>query len=40
MREDKWNALPLDAKLGLEVSQDVAKVYVKQLDEKIVYGAW
>lgn len=32
MCEDKWNALPLDAKLGLEVPQDVAKVYMKKLE--------
>lgn len=29
--EDKWYTLPLDAKLGLEVAEDVAKVYVKEL---------
>lgn len=40
MREDKWNALPLDAKLGLEVTQDVAKVYVKKLDKKVDHWAW
>lgn len=32
--EDKWYALPLDAKLGLEVAQDVAKVYVEELTDK------
>lgn len=32
MCEDKWNTLPLDAKLGLKVTQDVAKVYMKKLD--------
>lgn len=35
--EDKWNALPLDAKLGLEVPQDVAKVYMKKLDKKVAH---
>lgn len=35
MREDERDALPLDAKLGLEVTQDVAKVDVKKLDEKV-----
>lgn len=29
--EDKWYTLPFDAKLGLEVAQDVTEVYVKEL---------
>lgn len=32
--EDKWYTLPLDAKLGLEVAQDVTKVYVEELTDK------
>lgn len=40
MCEDKWNALPLDAKLGLEVTQDVAKIYMKKLDKKGDHWAW
>lgn len=40
MCEDKWNALPLDAKLGLEVTQDVAKVYMKKLDKKVDHWDW
>lgn len=31
MCEYKWYTLPLDAKLGLEVAQDVAEVYVEEL---------
>lgn len=31
MREDEGHALPLDAELGFEVPQDVAKVYVEEL---------
>lgn len=40
MCEDKWTTLPLDAKLRLEVTQDVAKVYMKKLDTKIDHWAW
>lgn len=32
--EDERYALPLDAKLGLEVAQDVAEVYVKELERR------
>lgn len=32
--EDKWYTLPFDAKLGLEVAQDVTEVYVKELKKK------
>lgn len=32
--EDERYTLPLDAKLGLEVAQDVAEVYVKELDRE------
>lgn len=32
--EDKWYTLPLDAKLGLEIAQDVTKVYVEELTDK------
>lgn len=32
--EDEWYTLPLDAKLGLEVAQDVAEVYVEELRDK------
>lgn len=32
--EDKWNTLPFDAKLGLEVAQDVTEVYVKELKKR------
>lgn len=32
--EDERYTLPLDAKLGLEVAQDVAEVYVKELDRQ------
>lgn len=39
MCEDKWNTLPLDAKLGLEVTQDMAKVYMKKLDKKVDHSA-
>lgn len=34
MRQDKRNTLPLDAKLGLEVTQDVSEVYMKKLEER------
>lgn len=34
VRKDKWYTLPLDAKLGLEVAKDVAKVYVEELRER------
>lgn len=34
MCEDKWYTLPFDAKLGLEVAQDVTEVYVKELKKK------
>lgn len=34
VREDERHALPLDAKLGLEVAQDVAEVYVKELERR------
>lgn len=31
VREDEWDSFPLNAKLGFEVTQDVAKVDVKKL---------
>lgn len=34
MRQDEGNTFPLDAKLGLEVTQDVSEVYVKKLEER------
>ena len=34
MCEDERHTLPLDAKLGLEVAQDVAEVYVEELRDK------
>ena len=34
MCEDEWYALPLDAKLGLEVAQDVAEVDVEELTDQ------
>lgn len=34
MCKDKGHTLPLDTKLGLEVAQDVAEVYVKELDRR------
>lgn len=34
MCKDKGHTLPLDTKLGLEVAQDVAEVYVKELDRQ------
>lgn len=39
MCEDEWNTLPLDAKLGLEVTQDMAKIYMKKLDKKVDHSA-
>lgn len=32
--EDERNTFPLDAKLGLEVTQDVAEVYMKKLERR------
>lgn len=37
VREDERYTLPLDAKLGLEVAQDVAEVYVEELTEKRIH---
>lgn len=37
VREDERYTLPLDAELGLEVAQDVAKVYVEELTEKRIH---
>lgn len=36
MREYEWDTLSLDAKLGLEVAQKVAEVYVEELVDKRV----
>lgn len=34
MGEDEGDPLPLDAELGLEVAQDVAKIYVEELEDE------